>query len=430
MTTAFKDISRRILSSKYRIDLAWNIASFVLCGIIGVSFNILIIRHYDAATLGYFNQVYALFLFLCQTAVWGVHLSVQKYVPQFARSPRHTSVILASGFVVTFLTASVVTAAAVLLRRVPGAVFGSRSITEGFVFAVPGLLFFPLNKVLLSYLNGMRNMVAFAGFNLLRFVLMLALLIGFVGSGVPGLYLSLVFSIPEFALLLILLVHTGRHFDAPSFRRLVRTGLLQLRFGTNAALGHIVLDLNSKVDVLVLGLFLPDRAVGIYSFSAFIVDGMIQLFFVFRANINPILTQAFYRSSRRQLENLVRTQVRRFYLVFAAIGAAALAVYPLFLRIVRVTESYGTSVAVFAILTAGCVAGSGYIPFQMIFGQTGFPRRQSVFLICAFALNVGLNFMLVPRFGLMGSASATALALAVQPFLLKAMARRRPGIRI
>jgi O-antigen/teichoic acid export membrane protein len=430
MTVSLLKNFHSLLSSKYRIDLLWNIVSFALCGIIGVVFNILIIRHYDAATLGYFNQIYALFIFLCQIAVWGMHLSVQKYVPQFVRNRRQTSMILTSGFIVTFLLSSAVTAAAIVLRRAPGAIFRSEMVAQGFVYAAPGLLFFSLNKILLSYLNGIRNMAAFAVFNFLRFALMLALLIAFVAAGVQGKYLSLIFTLPEFALLITLLVYNRRFFGYSTFKRLIQMGRLQLRFGSNAALGHIVLDINSKVDILVLGVFLTDKEVGIYSFSAFIVDGLIQLFFVFRTNINPILTHAFYRSPRKELEKLIQTKVRHFYKIFIALGVAAVFLYPVFLRVIKVTEYFGINVAVFTVLTAGCIAGSGYIPFQMIFNQTGFPRQQSLFLVCVFTLNVLLNFMLVPVFGLMGSAVATASVFAVQPILMKKLVLRHLRISI
>src|SRR5690349_7530199 len=61
--------------SQFRVEVIWNLASFVILGLSGVLINILIGYAYDASALGVFNQVFAVYIFFSQLAVGGIHLS-------------------------------------------------------------------------------------------------------------------------------------------------------------------------------------------------------------------------------------------------------------------------------------------------------------------------------------------------------------------
>ncbi|MBN2396286.1 MAG: polysaccharide biosynthesis C-terminal domain-containing protein [Candidatus Atribacteria bacterium] len=408
-----------LFGSKFNVDLLWNLGSFSLCGIIGVLFNIIIINFYDSATLGFFNQVYAVFIFLSQISTWGLHLSVQKFIPQFSNISKHTKLILTSAFTTTFIFSFFITVVVFFFNKIPGRIFNSESVSEGFIYAVPGLFLFSLNKLLLSYLNGMRKMIAYAIFNFLRFLFMLLLLITIIIVELQPKFITSIFSIPELLLFGLLLIKTYKSFGFSTLKRFFLFCKIHFRFGSNAALGHIVLDLNSKVDVIILGIFLHDKIVGIYSFAAFIVDGLLQLFYVFRTNINPLITDAFYNKSSIDLEILIKRYLKNFYKFFIVIGIIAILIYPVFLYVFKIFDFFWLNYLVFSILTIGCILSSGYIPFQMIFNQVGKPRMQSIFLLIVFITNLILNLVLIPVLGIIGSALATSLTFVVQMFLLK-----------
>jgi hypothetical protein len=48
----------------------------------------------------------------------------------------------------------------------------------------------------------------------------------------------------------------------------------------------------------MIGIFLPDREVGIYSFAAMMVDGMYHVLAMVRLNFNPVLVAAVRDSDR------------------------------------------------------------------------------------------------------------------------------------
>ena len=61
-----------------------------------------------------------------------------------------------------------------------------------------------------------------------------------------------------------------------------------LVFGFRGLGAGMFAEFNSRVDVLVIGFFLEDRAVGIYSFAAMLVDGIYHVLAMIRINFNPI----------------------------------------------------------------------------------------------------------------------------------------------
>jgi O-antigen/teichoic acid export membrane protein len=54
---------------------------------------------------------------------------------------------------------------------------------------------------------------------------------------------------------------------------------------------NVLLQMNTRIDVLVLGLFWSDHIVGIYSFAATLAEGVYQLLVVLRTNYNPMLVR-------------------------------------------------------------------------------------------------------------------------------------------
>jgi Na+-driven multidrug efflux pump len=92
----------------------------------------------------------------------------------------------------------------------------------------------------------------------------------------------------------------------------------------------------------------------------------------------------------------------------------------------ELSQSWG----LFTILMLGNILAAGYLPFQLIFNQTGHPGEQTFFIFILFATNTLLNLVLIPVLGMLGSAVATAGATVLQIVYLRQLTRRVIGIRI
>ena len=418
------------LRGKFSQDVAWNLASFGVLAVSGVALNVLIGRFYGADALGAFNQVLALYIFVSQFAVFGIHYSVAKYVAEFAADGPRCDAIVSAALAATALCAAAACAAGWALSPAVGWAFGSAAVATGWLWVLPGLWCFSLNKVLLGVLNGRRMMKLFAVCQATRYVLFIALLVCCVVWRAPGPMLPAIVSGAELALMLFLLACVLRLHRVVGPRRWAGWARRHLGFGARGFLSGTMTELNSRVDVLMLGLFTSDRAVGIYSMASLLVEGFAELTVVVRNNVNPLLTQYITQGRLDELQELVRRGVRIVYAVLAVLGALAVVLYPVVIRVLVGDEAFVAGWAPFAILMAGLVLCSGYLPFAMILVQGGFPGTHTLLRTAIVLTNGALNAALIPWLGLHGAALATAAALVLSAVYLKRLTRRTLGVRI
>jgi O-antigen/teichoic acid export membrane protein len=85
---------------------------------------------------------------------------------------------------------------------------------------------------------------------------------------------------------------------------------------------------------------------------------------------------------------------------------------------------------VMAILVLGFLARSAMGPAEFLLNMLGEQRRCATVMAIAATLNIGLNLLLVPRYGIVGAASATAAALITAALLNAWVARAKLGIKV
>jgi len=172
-------------------------------------------------------------------------------------------------------------------------------------------------------------MKAYAVFQALRYIFLIIGLVALIIYSVDGNRLPIILTFSEFLLFVVLFPYSLRHVKIPFSRKVVRWAKEHVGFGGKAAVGNILIDVNTRVDVLLLGFFTSDRIVGIYSFAAMLADGFSQLPVVLRTNVNPIITRYRFGKSKEDLEVAVRKGVRLLYTFLAPVGVLAVACFPL-----------------------------------------------------------------------------------------------------
>jgi len=409
---------------KFTQDITWNAGAFALGALFGVLVNLLIIRFYDASALGVFNLVYAIYILLSQLAVGGVHLAVQAFVPRELAAGRKADPQVSASLVLATASSFAVMGLAWLGRDLPGLWFSSAGVEAAFPLVVPGLLFFSWNKVLLSFHNGARRMRLFAVFQLLRFALLFAGVLWLSLQDAPPERLPIVLFWTEAMLSAILLPISLRFWRPWSGMGFVPALRENFRFGNRALAGNLLLDVNTRVDVFMLGIFLNDATVGLYSFAATVAEGVLQLPVLFRNNINPVLTRAWHKGGAALLYKVIERNRKAFFRLLAPVVLITIPLFPVALWVLGMKEQPITVWAVYAILAAGIALTSGYQPFLMLFSQLGRPGTQTLFIAGFFLSNVLLNLALIPLFGIHGAALATALSFFVMVVLLRALAAR------
>jgi O-antigen/teichoic acid export membrane protein len=408
------------LQSKFLTDAAWNYGAFAVLAGTGVILNFFIASYFGIAALGVFNQIYAVYVVMAQFAVMGFHDSAQKYTSELDEEPEHLGVVSAAALVLA-AGFGLLTAFGVYLLSYPiGVLAESESVGKGIAFAAPGLMFFAINKVLMGVLNGVRRMKAFAGAQTVRVCVILVSCLSLAWAGKPPYMLGLSFTIAEVALLPLLLFLVRPNLTDFSSTKALRNWIkVHFRFGSRALINGFLAESYIRIDIIMLGVFVSDRDVGIYSFAALFIEGLFQVPVVFRTLANPELARLLSVDDKLATGKFCRKVAVMSLGVFVLAAAGVLVVYP-FLGPYFPDDLVTLSHPVLLVLIGGLVIYSLMIPMDYIVLQGGQPGRQSVLMTFNVTINAALNLALIPFFGLYGACTATAISFVVASFAINA----------
>jgi O-antigen/teichoic acid export membrane protein len=417
------------LPSKVQIDLAFGYASLAMLAASGVALNVLIGRVYGPPTLGAFNQVLAAFVVFSMLASGGIGHSVLRATAEHASDPERLPAVVLGALVPSVLSSAIASAIFHASADAIASLLESPAAAPGIRAASVGLFFFGVNKILLSTVNGLGRMRAYALFQSLRYALILAALALAVGLRAPGELLPGIFTFAETLLFAGALIEVSRSVAWWRGREFGAWARDHVRFGLRGGASGILVELNSRVDVLMIGYFLSDAHAGVYSFAAFFAEGFFQILVVVQNTYHPVLAQHLASPDRSELERIVRrVKLRTYAAVVPAAGLSALA-FPVFIAFAGQPD-LGGSHAVYGILVAGTALAAGYLPFQNTLAMANLPGWQTIFMAIVVLANATGNAVLIPRLGIDGAAFATSLSVVLSIPLLVGMVRRLTAVRI
>ena len=395
---------------KFITDVLWNVGSLAVVGFAGIALNIVIVRYYGSGTLGAFGQVFAVLMIAGQVAVGGFVFGILHYLPRFeiAGSERHA--IFVSALYATIGLAAVVAVAMWFLGDLFGQVVRRPATGTGLKLASPAVFLFGINKVLLFALNAQRAMRLFAVGQMLRMLFYVLGVLILAAIRADGVVIPLSLTIGEFLLTIFLIAATRRHLSF-SPRRFDRTWVRRLvKYGRDGFFIGLLFDINLKVDVIMLGLFLNDTAVGLYVFMAMFADGFAQLPVVLQNNINPLLSRTLHAKPIGSIRTYLVPLHLYFVPIMVGLAGIATLIMPELADVLTNDPAYGDAWPIFAILAAGVAITSGFSPLLFILNQAGRPDLQTALLGISLVLNLVGNAILISIFGLLGAAIATSIA--------------------
>lgn len=400
----------KLLKHKLTGDIAWSMGSLAILAVSGVVINLVIAGLRDAAALGAFNQGYAVYIVASQIAVCGLHYSVMRHAALYTEDVGVRSRLLLNAAVFAFTlgacAAFVVHSSAPLLGRA----FDSDAAAAVIRNSGLGLLLFPLNKVLIAYLNGLRRMKAFAVLQAGRYIVVMAWVAAISASTLSFDLVAYGFFAAEamtccgaLGYIASRRLAQGLDFDGSWTKR-------HFAFGSKSLLAGMFVELNSRVDVLMIGFFLSDRSVGVYSFAAMLVDGLYHVLAVVRTNFNPVLVANIRDGDWAGSRRLLSQSKRYFYPAAAALAVCLVVAFWLLAEFVVPAKGLQEGLPALIILMAGLTLVSAFVPFDNLLLVSGHPGFQTLQHLTVVVVNIGFNAVLIPVFGIVGAGLATALS--------------------
>ncbi|MEZ5690636.1 MAG: oligosaccharide flippase family protein [Rickettsiales bacterium] len=407
------DFIKNSLSHKLNQDIAWTFVSFFILAASGILMNVMIVLFRDSAALGIFNLSYSIYLIGSQLAVIGIHNSVMRYSAYHKEDALERGNMLSSAAILTLIFGFAFGLGVYLATPLFENIFGSAESARAIGYSGFGLMLFPLNKVLISYINGLRHMRALAILQTIRYITVLLGVAIISVSDIDFTYATFSFFAAEILTTILSLVYMAKSGLLQNMRLSRKWIKEHMVFGGKGALGSIFLDMNTRIDVLLIGMFLSDSAVGIYSFAAMLVDGLQHILSMLRVNFNPVLVATIRDKNWREAKKLL--YYSKIYVFFGVILLSFMVIpaFYVFISYFVADKSLLEGWKILAILFFTYIIISGFTPFDNLLLASGFPIHQTIQNMSIAIVNIILGLILIPALGITGAAASTAISYLV-----------------
>lgn len=185
---------------------------------------------------------------------------------------------------------------------------------------------------------------------------------------------------------------------------------------------------NNRIDLIMLGSLRGAHAAGIYAVAARAAE--LVPFFLGVANlvIAPRIARCYHDGEQELLQRLVAASARRVFLVSAPLALLLLIAAPLLLRFLY-GEAFAEGALALRILVGAQLVNVGVGSVGLVLNMTGNEKFTALGVGLGAVLNITLNAVLIPLYGIEGAAIATATSLIAWNLMLWVLVRRRTGLR-
>jgi O-antigen/teichoic acid export membrane protein len=413
---------------RLRRDVAWNLVPLVLLAAVGIGSQLAIAAWWGPGALAVFELVRIAFFVSAVFGAFGLQYAVLRAVAADRENP---APIVVGALVPNVVLAAAVTGAFLALRGAVGELLDSDAVAEGMLWVAPGLFCFSINKILLGVTNGLRRMRAYAAYTSLRYALIAVGLVLAHAFHVSAAHLSVIWTFSEGTLMLVLVVELIANVPLARGAGWIAHARAHLSYGARGVTATLAAEVNTKLDVWMLGAFHLDKVlVGVYVLAATLNEGATQIGVVVANNLNPVLARELAAGKVGEVETLARRTRRWFVPGLAGACALGAVAFPFAIPFVVGDSTFAAGAAPFAILMAGLALASPYLPFSQILLMANRPARHTLLVVVVVATNFALDLVLIPRLGLHGAALATAASVVTSALLVRAFSRALIGAKI
>lgn len=362
-------------------------------------------RYLGPSDYGLFSYLLAIMVICGAIARVGLDGIVEREIIQL---PHKKEEILGSALVLRIIAAVIATAfmvITVLLTRVD---YGHL-----YLILILGLsLSFQSFDVVVQYFMSQvkAKVLTLARIIQLSFSALLKIYLILVGCDLKWFVAAVAFDAAVLACLLMV-IYRHDNPEAFLFKGNLNTGIKLLSEAWPMIFSSLASMLYMKIDQVMIGFYLDDYSVGVYSAATKLTEAIYFLPNLVCASVFPALVSAKSRADKSFEDNLVL--LYRTLLMLAIPIAILISIFAANIVTLVFGDSYNQSSSVlqiysiaFILVTIGVVS-SKYMTIEKL------QKLMFVSTILGMAVNISLNIILIPRFGIEGAAYATVISYVV-----------------
>lgn len=182
------------------------------------------------------------------------------------------------------------------------------------------------------------------------------------------------------------------------------------------------------VDILALEHFGSPDQVAVYYAGARLLAIVAFVYFAIAGATTHKFTQYHVSGDKERLASFFKEATRWTFWPSLAVCAAILAFGQPLLRLFG--PDFESGYTVMFLLAVGMLARAAVGPAERLLSMLGERKQCALIYAIAFAINLVLCVLLIPRIGIEGAAVATSTALAAESLMLYRVAKRRLGFHV
>jgi len=414
---------------KFTFDVGWVLISSGVTLLIGFLLRIVLARWLGAADLGLYQMVITVQGIATLIATLGIPMALTKYVAEHKDNKDKLSQTTTSGIISSAIFGIVT---GILLYALSGVLAGIFNMPELayllkiLAFALP---FTSLLEALLGLFNGLREMKTFAYLMILRSLLMILFIIAFVrlGFGVEGAVFGLVLAIVGAC---IGGLYLSRKLLRPNLLNLSQNSKRLVSFGSQVFGANAVSLIANQADIILIGYFLAAKDVGYYSVAV----SLSMLFLIIPQAIQrityPATSEYWSQNNHQALQTMIDKSMKYSACILLPLGLGVGFFSKEIVTVIFGGEFIYAVLPLCILLIARVITGSTIYPIGASFSGVGRPDLALKLGAISAGTNIGLNILLIPRFGIVGAAIATTASLLLGTIIFLALMPRILKVKI
>ncbi|MCK9356705.1 MAG: flippase [Dehalococcoidia bacterium] len=381
--------------------------------------------------LGLYSLTWAIYSFALIFGTLGIGAGLTRYAAQMGRSVIRHSRLLVTG-IMGVLAVSVVVAVLMALtaHSVSVRTFGTQDLYPFIIMAAVALPGAATGKVVLGYLNGRRRLGVYAGIVTVQSLAIAACTVLLVqaGYGITGAVFGLLAPIAAtgFASLAVVAREVALGLAPPRSRPFSAS---LFRFGLLVTLTNSVGLIQGYTDTLMIGGFLTERDVGLYAAALLLMEVVRFPGSAAQLATTPRIAALWTTGNTAAIADLVNRALTGIATVVLPAAFACMVGGQVLLRALF-GSSFTEGASAMAILMPGATMIGIWAAVGALLSSTGHVRTAFRFSAISAAINVPLNTILIPLFGIEGAALATTLSVGLGCLLQARAAQIHVGLSI
>ena len=398
---------------------------------VGLVSSLVVARYYGADVMGIVALLNSFTAVLLAFALFGTNISILKLVPEYRQ--KHS--LFTAGRVyhrilaVVLMNCLLLAAVLVPLSGVIAEKVFSKAHLGFFLGLAGGLLFLQaaarINTQMVRTLDAIKFFSAMIFFPSVASLLLLLVITFFFFHRDNPIYLNLLFPVvPLIVTGLFIYKFLAAHappdegHKPPAIRQIYAAS--QPMFFTNIMQLVIV-----QTDILMLGAMRSEAEVGIYSLDARLA--LLTTFILTSINtvLGPKFSILYHAGSKRELMRLAQKSTALIFWATLPL-LAGLVIFGYWILLLY-GEAFTVGYAALVMLTIGRFIASAAGPVGYFLNMTGDAIKMRNTVMLSGLLNIALNYLLIPEYGINGAATASMVSIAFNNIVATVHIKRRFG---